>query len=129
LDDSLPKQSVASFSASGSSSQSQARGRNKDKGGEREDSITTANGTGSNTTGGAGFYRLGIRTFAELGATLKTDYSDLVKECQACHEIVAHGINCPNEECGVSYHIRCYNAIAKSKHPKCLICRTNFDSN
>ncbi|KAL5118087.1 hypothetical protein ACEQ8H_004076 [Pleosporales sp. CAS-2024a] len=87
----------------------------------------------------AGYYSLAPRALMELRAYLKETYNDppsapgaddavvRIRDCEACRDIVTHGVRCNDKDCGVRWHDVCANSYYRGRasgNRKCPRCGT-----
>ncbi|KAG0171098.1 Non-structural maintenance of chromosomes element 1 [Apophysomyces sp. BC1034] len=75
----------------------------------------------------SGAYLMNTRTIMELQGYLREQYSDYMKECVMCLEIVTMGERCELQDCQVRMHRHCAdNYFREHSNMRCLTCSTQW---
>ncbi|KAF7721920.1 Non-structural maintenance of chromosomes element 1 [Apophysomyces ossiformis] len=79
-----------------------------------------------------GQYALGMRALMELGEYLSSHYSETIKSCHVCSEMVTTGERCQNKTCEVHFHRHCATSYFRSSGithcPACKLVWSNVNT-
>ncbi|KAF9532248.1 Nse1 non-SMC component of SMC5-6 complex-domain-containing protein [Crepidotus variabilis] len=74
-----------------------------------------------------GRYSLSTRSLLELQPYLKSNYSEELRECTLCMEILTRGIACPTANCNTRLHFHCFkNYRQRQGRKNCPSCQNEW---
>lgn len=70
------------------------------------------------------YYVMDPRTILELMTYLREQYSDVLRDCKMCMEIITMGERCELQNCDVRMHRHCADTFFSNREASCPSCKT-----